>query len=96
MGKAVSMADDERIEVSKEVLSRILDGEAVLLDLASGTYFGLNEVGSEIWKILGAGATVGETINQIVAQFEVDAGTARRDLEELLGELRSRGLVELR
>ncbi len=92
----MSTVDERRIEVSKEVLSRILDGEAVLLDLASGTYFGLNEVGSDIWEILSSGVTVDEVVRRIVTQFEVDSATARRDLEELLSELTSRGLVELR
>ncbi len=42
------LRDGQRIKIRDDVLSRILDSEAVLLDLKSGTYFGLNEVGSEV------------------------------------------------
>ena len=32
-----------------DVVVRDLDGEAVVLDLATGTYFGLNDAGTRIW-----------------------------------------------
>ncbi|MBI4703907.1 MAG: PqqD family protein [Deltaproteobacteria bacterium] len=89
------MRDEERIKVPADVLSRILDGEAVLLDLRDGAYYGLNEPGSRIWELLATGMTVGELRARMLAEFDVDEATLRRDLEELLGELTRRGLVDL-
>ena len=77
------------------MLSRVLDGEAVLLDLKSGTYFGLNEVGSEVWELLGSGASVGEIRDQLLELFDVDRDTVIRDLEALVAQLEERGLVEI-
>jgi hypothetical protein len=93
---AMAYRDDQRVEVSEQVLSRLLDGETVLLDLASGTYFGLEEVGSVIWEVLGQGGTVAEARARVLAEFEVDPETAGRDLCDLLAELERRGLVVVR
>ena len=39
---------DSTITVGKNAVFRDLDGEAVILDLESGTYFGLNDVGTRM------------------------------------------------
>jgi hypothetical protein len=89
------LRDDQRVTIRGDVLFRVLDGEAVLLDLVSGTYFGLDPVGTEIWGMLGDGATIGEIRAAIVARYDVDAATARADLEDLVADLVKRGLVEV-
>jgi hypothetical protein len=76
------------------VASRKLDGEAVLLHLARGTYFTLNDTGSLLWELLERERCVGELLDALLAAFEVDEETARRDLEELIDQLASHGLVE--
>ncbi len=86
-------SDDQRLATSNKVLSRVFDGDAVLLDLGSGTYFGLNEVGSCVWKALEDGASVAELVALVLADFEVDEATARRDLGALLDDLSARGLI---
>ena len=53
----VRFEDGQRLACAPDILSRILDGEAVLLDLASGTYFGLNPVGSRVWELISASKT---------------------------------------
>ncbi len=90
----VSQPDERRFAVSRRVLSRVLDGDAVLLDLGSGNYFGLNAVGTAIWQALGEGATVAELEARVLAEFDVDRATARRELEDLLADLLARGLIE--
>ena len=78
------------------VLSREIDGETVLFDLRSGMCLGLNEVGTFVWRLIGARQTVsapGEIADAVASEFEVDRETARRDLDRLLAELSSNGLV---
>lgn len=93
--RGVALRDDQTVEVKPDVLSRVLDGEAVLLDLASGTYFGLNQVGTEVWSLIASSNDVAAITAGLLEVFEVDEQTARRDLEVLLVELHDRGLVEL-
>jgi hypothetical protein len=89
----VSWKPEDEVQSLPDVLSRTLDGEAVLLDLRTGTYFGLNEVGTTAWELLRAGTTVGKMVEAVVARFEVERGTAESDLHELLDALLERGLV---
>jgi hypothetical protein len=85
---------DERVyQPTGQVLSRVLDGEAVLLDLGGGQYYGLDPVGTEVWRGLEAGATPSELVRRVVAAYDVDPDTARRDIEALLSELLARKLI---
>lgn len=92
----MTLRDEQRLRVCSEVLSRELDDETVLLDLASGTYFGLNEVGASIWALLKEEASVAEMREAVVRSYEgVTVETATKDLEHLLGDLERRGLIEV-
>jgi hypothetical protein len=90
----VTLDDDCALRRTDDVVSRVLDGEAVLLDLREGIYFGLNEVGTRIWELLGEGATVAELRAKIFEEFDVEEAVASADLVELLDELLDRGLIE--
>lgn len=87
--------DDQRLTVRTDVLSRQLDGEAVLLDLQAGTYFGLNEVGALVWDLLCGGASIGDVRDRICRDYAVDPTTAATDVEGIIDELLRRELLQL-
>jgi hypothetical protein len=89
----VSFADEQRFSQSPEVVSRVLDGEAVLLDLASGKYLGLNAVATRAWELIGAGKSLAEMRSVLFDEFEVTRDVLDRDLTELLETMRARGLI---
>ena len=89
------MNDSQVIATSEDVVSRVVDGEAVLLDLASGKYFGLNEVGSRVWEHAKGRITVGDLVAALTDEFDVDESTLRADLAELLAELSDKKLISL-
>ena len=76
-----------------DVLFREIDKECVLLDLGSGTYFGLNEVGTRIWNLLLDGRSEDDIVQTIAEEYDSDAGTIRADVRRLLSELESRKLI---
>ena len=82
------------LKISPTALSRELDGETVLVNLDTGMYFGLDEVGTVIWNHIQEGVTVEEIPAKLTETFEVEEDVARTDLEALIGELRENGLVE--
>lgn len=92
----MTLRDVSSLHRARDVVSRVLDGEAVLLDLREGIYFGLNEVGTRVWELLEGGPTLSELQAHIVEEFEVEPAVAERDLAELLTELVERGLIESR
>ena len=75
------------------VLFRQLGDEAVLLDLDTQRYFGLDEVGSRLWELLAEDARLSAAREVILQEFDTDAETLDRDLEAFLGQLLDRGLA---
>ena len=82
-----------RASRSDQVLSQDLGGEAVLLDLASEQYFGLNQVGTRIWQLLETTPALLEVHGALCVEFEAAADQIECDLLALIGALRDTGLV---
>ncbi len=87
---------DSRVVVPERVLFQELDGEGVLLDLATETYFGLDEVGTRFWRVLTSTATIDEALETLGREYDVAADTLRRDVAALVASLVERGLIEIR
>lgn len=86
----------QRIFRAPDVVHRALGSEVVLLDLASGRYFGLNATGSAFWEALGNEGNSLEQITQVLlSRFDVEEQVLRRDLDSLLVQLSREGLVQL-
>ncbi len=90
------LGPDTRVAASADQVSCELEGEAVILDLAEGVYYGLDPVGAHVWALLAQERTLAELRDRVAAAYDVDAATAEADLVELLGDLAARGLVTLR
>lgn len=84
------------IEAVKDHISSDLGGEAVILNLQSGVYFGLNQVGAEIWKMVQEPKTVQQVKNMVLEQFEVEPQQCQEDIIALLQELEKNQLVTVK
>jgi hypothetical protein len=76
-----------------QLIDREIEGETVLLDLKSGVYYSLNEVGSDIWRLLADKATEQELVEAIAEKYEVAKDEAARDISELIKDLSDEGLI---
>lgn len=54
----------------------------------------LSESGALLWKLLENGAEMDELVQAILSEYEIDEATARADIEEMIGNIRDRGLIE--
>ena len=81
------------MQIPDNVLRQEVDGELVLLDVESGLYFSLNEVGVSIWAAIEAGHHRADIVRLILEEYDVDEEQAGVDVDGLLAELRSRGLI---
>lgn len=82
-----------KFQLSPNVLYRDLDGQAVILDLASGLYFGLNEVGTRIWTLMSEGRNVDDIAQILSREYEADRATIEQDIRDLTDALRARNLI---
>ena len=79
---------------SDAAMARTVDDEVVILDVPSGRYFGLNDVGALIWDLLDGDHDRDAILDAITDDFDIDRPTAASDLDSLLAELTGAGLVE--
>lgn len=84
------------VRTAPGVLSTELASEIIMLNLDAGVYYGLEDVGAEIWKHIAKGATVDEIVAAVVAVYDVDEPRCRRDVNHLLTDLAGSGLVQIR
>ena len=86
---------ETRISIPSDVLFHDLDGEAVLLNLQSGKYFGLDSIGTRIWNLIAEHHTLPVTYHILMEEYDVDAERLRADLLALVDQLAAHGLVSL-
>jgi hypothetical protein len=85
----------KRVSARDDVLCRALDGEAVLLNLETEQYFGLDETGTHMWTVLTSSPTVREGFESLSREYDVDAEVLHRDVRRFLGDLLSCGLIDV-
>ena len=90
----ISLSDS--LTIGAQVLFRQLDDEAVLLDLKSGTYFGLNDVGARAWQLIVEHGTLSRVRDAMVQEYAAESEVVERDLLDLAAQLVARRLVELK
>jgi hypothetical protein len=88
--------DSAVISPAKDVLVSEFGDELVILNLRDGIYYGLDDVGARIWRILKQSATISAIRDALVEEYDVDPDRSERDVRTLVEECASRGLVEIR
>ena len=79
--------------IPDEVVVTDLAGELVLLHLGSGSYFGLDAVGTRIWHLIAQSRSTEAVIPLLLQEFDVDEPQLRRDLDALVAQLLAQGLL---
>jgi hypothetical protein len=82
-----------RFSVARDVQFRRFHEEIVVLDLARGDYFSLDEVGARVWDGLSAGQDVHEIAAALAAEYDTDVARIEEDVEAFTHELIRRELI---
>lgn len=82
------------ISKNKKVPWRIVEGEAILVDVSGASITHLNEVGAEIWNSIDGKKSIFDIARHIQNLFEVDEQTTQKDTLEFIGLLTKKGVVE--
>ena len=62
---------DCRVSPCDDAVFRELDGEAVVPDMASGLYFGLDPVGTRIWQLIASDDDLRTVFDTVLAEYDV-------------------------
>jgi len=89
----MAVSFSERVSVAPDVLFRLVGEEAVLLNLNTALYLGLNPVGTRMWSVLSSTSTIQAAYDQLLEEYEVGPAQLRADLEEFIDELLGQKLI---
>src|SRR5262245_2184775 len=84
-----------RVSVAPDVLFRIVGDEAVLLNLKTELYLGLDPVGTRMWTVLTSAPSVQDAYETLLQEYDVDAERLRSDLSDFLDKLSLQTLVTI-
>ena len=84
---------DGRAFATHRVLCKDLGDEAILLDLETETYYGLNAAGSRLWNLLTTAPTIRDALEVMIEEYDVARDELERDMGALIDDLVSRGLL---
>ena len=70
-----------------------MNGSAVMMDVMTGKYYNLGQVGGRIWELLEEPATLAALVQKLTAEYDVSAEQCRTDILPFLNTLLERGLL---
>ena len=79
-----------------DVVAKVLDGEAIMVNVASGVYYNMANVGGDVWQLIAAGHTLAEVVTALTQRYEVTSEQAESDVLALASTLLEEKLVRLR
>jgi len=90
-----SLTSDSLVVLNGGLVEAEVDGEVVALSIEHGTCYGLNQVGSRIWKLIEKPIRVSELCAALLAEYKVEPDVCEREVLDLLEQLRAEGMISL-
>jgi hypothetical protein len=89
------IVDSTIISRSPSVLTAEVDGEVVMMSIEQGQYFGLDDIGSDIWKRIEPPCSFAALIDGLAVDYEADRATILTDVHSLLLRMAEQDVVRL-
>lgn len=90
-----AIADATIISRSPSVLTAEVEGEIVMMSIEQGRYFGLDDIGSDIWNRIEPPCSFAALVDRLAADYEADRATIAADVQTLLGRMAAQDVVRL-
>lgn len=85
---------DQRLQPREnEVAAKVIDGEAIIINLANGVYYSMDKVGALIWEMIEGRHSLAEMVEIISRRYAVSSEQAESDVRRLTEELLEETLV---
>ena len=91
----LEISENTTISPTQGQISSELDDEAIILNLNSGIYYGLNEVGARVWELIQQPQSFRELLDALLEEYDVSIEGCKQDLTKILLDLKNAGLVEV-
>jgi hypothetical protein len=87
------MSPSERFKVHPKIVSEIIDGEVIMLNLDRGRYYSLTLAGTDAWSAIGRAASGEEIVDHLLARYNGARGEVEQAVHQLLDQLRQEELI---
>jgi len=77
----------------QEVAAKVIDGEAIIINLANGIYYSMDKVGALIWEMLAGGHSLAEVTTAVLARYDITREQTEADMQKLAAELMQENLL---
>jgi len=84
-----------KVIIPEDILVQDVHGESVLLNLDKRYYFGLDKMGTRMWRTLSESESIQKAYDDLLARYDVEADALRHDLFELVQKLLDSGLLKV-
>jgi hypothetical protein len=76
-----------------KVISELLDGETIIINLENGNYYSMNETGSIIWNTLANNHTLGAILEHLSSRFSAPKEELEKELGNIVSFLEQEELI---
>src|SRR5438128_1661217 len=84
-----------RVSVAPDVLVQVMGEEAVMLNLKTELYLGLDAVGTRMWILLTESPSIQHAYESLLREYEVEATRLERELNDFIDRLLEQSLIHL-
>src|SRR5438105_4742296 len=92
--KQMNLSEQSVVTVTKDQVSCGLGAESAILHMKDGIYYGLDPIGTEVWKLLQTPRRIADIREVLLQEYDVEPERCQRDLLALLEDLLRAGLIE--
>jgi hypothetical protein len=85
----------DTVTIPAHVITRKVGEETVILNIATGTYFGLDTIGTTIWELMGQGKTLTEICDAMRAKYDVSQEDIEQDVIGIAVKLHEQQLISI-
>lgn len=89
----VSRSENE-VRIAGNLKYTVIDGTAIVMNLKTGKYLGLNEVGTRIFELLHKHCSPEKVVERLLDEYDVEEDALRADVQRTLRDFERHGLIE--
>ena len=91
----INISEATRISRNPAILAVEVDSETVMMSIDAGCYYGLDDVGTVIWRRIEPPCSFSNLVDQLTMEYEADRATIAHDVRLLLDRMAQQDIVRL-
>jgi hypothetical protein len=95
MDGTINISEGTRISRNPAILTADVDSETVMMSIEAGRYYGLDDIGTVIWRRIDPPCSFGDLVDQLVSEYDADRATIASDVRALLDRMAQQDVVRL-